>query len=89
MRNNKPTNVRKRERRDKLFKQQKGLCYYCKGMMKKHNVGDKVMPMTCTIEHLDDKFSPERGMHQGEERTVAACSKCNTDRAKERNKLFS
>jgi len=47
----------------------------------------KVMPHDlCTLEHLDDRYSPERGKHFGEIRVVAACWLCNHEQNKKREK---
>ena len=46
----------------------------------KHVSHQKNNPRTCTLEHLDDRLSGERGKHNGEYRRVAACEKCNTER---------
>ena len=35
-----------------------------------------------TIDHLDSRYSSERGKHYGEFRRVAACLECNGKRAK-------
>jgi hypothetical protein len=37
-------------------------------------------PWFATLEHLDDKWSEERGKHSGEYRVVLACWKCNNQR---------
>ena len=33
-----------------------------------------------TLDHLDDRYSPERGKSRGERRIVMACWKCNNER---------
>ena len=40
----------------------------------------------CTFEHLDDRYSPERGKHSNQKRIVAACWGCNHERNKQREK---
>lgn len=37
-----------------------------------------------TFEHLDDRFSEDRGKHPNEFRVVLACLKCNNARGRER-----
>lgn len=78
----------KKHKRDRLMRKQSGLCYYCRCKM-------IVMPPThrgrlpddaATIEHLDDRYSPERGKHFGEYRIVLACNRCNNERNKAREK---
>jgi 5-methylcytosine-specific restriction endonuclease McrA len=77
-----------RRRRNFLFKKQGGKCYYCQQPMVPATA-DKYQPdNACTLEHLDDKLSPERGKHKGKERTVAACRKCNLKRGVARNKEY-
>src|SRR3990167_4514858 len=41
-----------------------------------------------TIEHLDARHSPERGMHFGEFRHVLACWKCNNERDQRETKAI-
>ncbi len=43
--------------------------------------GTRLPANAATFEHLDDRFSTERGQHAGERRVVLACSSCNHDRA--------
>jgi hypothetical protein len=77
------------EFRRRLFEEQCGLCHWCKQPMRlllpvpdKQNVGD-----VATFEHLNDRLS--KGGRKGDEGTVvAACSKCNNDRNREREKLI-
>lgn len=38
----------------------------------------------CTFDHLDDRYSPERGKHPNTYRNVAACWDCNNKRNRER-----
>lgn len=73
--------------RTKRYNEQKGKCYYCKEPMRLRRKGDdsKLRQGDCTLEHLDDRYSPYRGMLSGLKRTVAACYKCNNQKAQERN----
>lgn len=73
---------RKRRQVEGLFKRQNGLCYWCNGAMVLFD--ERIMrrnrPLPdnlATVDHLDDKFSPERGKHGGEIRRVLACMRCN------------
>ena len=70
-----------RNRREKLFRQQRGLCYWCKQPMRlvprtKPHHND---PSVCTLDHLHDRWSPLRGT--GGYEHVAACQKCNRERS--------
>lgn len=74
--------------RKALYDLQGGRCYYCEIRMYLPHDG-KFKPGcrrldACTLEHLDDKYSPERGKHRGEFRRVAACAHCNERRSTER-----
>lgn len=74
------TSPRKRQRRA-LFKRQGGLCYYCNqpmALIEEHQKHPS--PWTATFEHLDDRWSNERGCHPREYRIVLACLRCNGDR---------
>ena len=71
-----------------LYWRQNGRCHWCEcdmlppgpdGATKKKRVN----PRLCTLDHLDDRFSSERGKHAGEFRRVAACWQCNQDRGAE------
>ncbi len=76
---------KKKAKRDKLFKEQHGKCYYCQCEMIK--VDNKHFgrnpPNLATFEHLDGKFSKERGARQGERRVVLACHTCNQCKGRE------
>ncbi len=71
-----------------LFGTQGGRCHWCGRVMispgQPHVKRQAMNPALCTFDHLDDRFSPERGSHRGEPRSVAACWGCNTRRGKER-----
>lgn len=65
-----------------LFARQGGLCHWCEVVMQppgtfKPKNGVPTPPRLCTLEHLDDRFSPDRGKRVGEFRRVAACHACN------------
>lgn len=75
--------------RDRLLLKQKGRCYYCKQPMLRrweHRNHVPVPDNLATLEHLDSRWSPERGVHPFKKRHVAACRKCNNDRAIEEGK---
>lgn len=80
-----------KRRREKLYHQQNGLCYYCQCemlFMFKVPSHQARAPNLCTIEHLRDRFDPTRrepnyGMEQ---RWVAACNQCNHEKNKERER---
>jgi hypothetical protein len=72
-----------------LFKRHGGLCYWCRQPMIliKGNIPHVPDPPNrATIDHLDDRFSPQRGkMIRNAPQTlrhVAACRKCNMERGK-------
>lgn len=48
-------------------------------LMAFHHIKNPPMNLA-TIEHVDDRFSSERGQHDGELRRKLACWKCNYDR---------
>lgn len=87
----KSANVLRREQRIRLYNEQEGKCYYCFKLMRLMPSGyiGALPPDACTREHLDDKYSPERGKHKGERRIVAACHKCNAGRAAERTNALT
>ncbi len=85
----KSTQERKRRKRKWLFDHQKGLCYWCHNPMRIIQMPAKAINMPldlCTLDHLDDRFSSDRGKHPNERRIVAACWKCNFDRSQERER---
>lgn len=74
-----------RERRQKcrLFAEQRGLCFYCnKHMMLTFQHLKQQPENLATLEHMDSKWSQERGKHPGEQRHVLACRKCNWTRGR-------
>jgi hypothetical protein len=80
-----------KRRRLRLYREQKGKCYYCKCQMSleleipKHR---KAPLDQCTIEHLFDRFDPRRGKVKGQACWVAACWKCNNERSQRRCREF-
>lgn len=77
--------ARKARKKQRLFLRQNGRCHWCKGRMvltlRVHIKHPE--PRLATFEHLDDRFSPERGQHNGERRVVLACLECNQRRGRE------
>lgn len=77
------TSTRRRKRQIMaLFIRQGRRCFWCAAEMlppgshtSKH--GQPTPPNLCTLDHLDDRLSVERGRHMGELRRVAACWRCN------------
>jgi hypothetical protein len=87
------TNGKKRRRVLELFHRQRGKCWYCREPMLQPPqggwalpAGGKLHPKAATLEHLFDRYHPERGMHAGDgvQCHVAACHECNSRRAHER-----
>lgn len=74
---------KKKKQRALLFVRQEGKCHWCScDMVLMYTADPKFHPKNlCTVDHLDDRYSPERGAHQGEFRRVAACGECNFKRA--------
>lgn len=73
--------ARKRRRlRPILYRRQGGTCFWC---------GVSLLLVTqpqerwryATIDHIDEKDSPNKGKHSGKRRKVLACGPCNHDRA--------
>ena len=66
----------------RLFAQQGGLCHYCKEPMtlERPTRHKKVADNMATIEHLEDRYDPNRGKFAGQKRHVVACHKCNNGR---------
>lgn len=61
------------------MERQGGLCYYCgRPMRPMPNGHTGHLPADAfTFEHLDSRYSDERGQHGSEYRVVGACNKCN------------
>lgn len=79
---------RRKLRMQKLFDRQGGLCCYChRPMLFDHNRRGGWIPWNAaTLEHFDDRLSPERGKHGGTVRTALACRRCNETRGNARVK---
>jgi hypothetical protein len=75
-------------KRQRFYKEQNGCCYYCREAMVIYKPdGSGLIPDNfATFEHLDDRYSPERGKHPGKRRIFLACLKCNAKKAKERER---
>lgn len=75
-----------------IFRKQRGLCIYCHkpmrivGQLKRR---ERTPDDAATFEHLDDKYSPDRGKRYGEYRVVLACNACNNKRSAERTAALS
>lgn len=72
-----------RRRRRRLWHEQGGLCHWCGDMTTLYEPVQKrrsMPPKMATLDHLDDRLSPERGKHRGKRRTVMACWQCNHER---------
>lgn len=66
------SNPRKRILRKNLMAIQDGRCFWCHKHMEKN----------VTLDHLDEKDSPNRGQFCGVRRVVLACAKCNHSRSR-------
>jgi 5-methylcytosine-specific restriction endonuclease McrA len=78
-----PNHIRLKRRRRELFHAQGGCCHWCKEPMRliEDNPGGGCPKDMATIDHLRDRFHPERRQPpRGEERYVAACWNCNNKR---------
>lgn len=75
-----------RRKRKRLFKEQKGLCYYCKGPMIYIELypGRPIKNMV-TIEHL---IIPVLGQKKNGAKLVATCADCNQKKATEYEKKY-
>lgn len=72
------------EKRFRLWKMQRGVCHWCGcDTFMRWRGGGSPKPDEATIDHIDDRLSPERGQHPGERRQVMACNTCNHRRHKE------
>ncbi len=74
----------KNRKKLRLYSEQGGKCYWCEQPMTLalHHV-KKRGPLEATFDHLDDRFSPERGTYRGVRRIVLACNQCNFERGRE------
>lgn len=75
------TSAKRRRQRAALFALQGGRCFWCGASMTlpaypplRHR---RPPANEATIDHLDSRWSPERGRHNGESRHVLACWDCN------------
>lgn len=73
----------RRRQKWNLFWRQEGKCCYCSVPMvlSFHHIKEPPKNLA-TLEHHDDRFSPERGKHFGEYRRSLACWQCNFERGK-------
>jgi len=68
----------------RMYHRQRGHCVWCGRKMLppgSHNGKGTPPPLLCTYDHLDCRYSEDRGKHPGEFRNVAACWECNNNRA--------
>lgn len=78
------TNKKRQDQLRRMFRRQEGRCHWCGvGMVPPgtHKGKGKPDPRLCTVDHLDCRYSEDRGKHAGEYRRVAACWTCNNNRA--------
>jgi len=65
-------------KRLRMFIRQGGKCYWCgEKMFFSLGIGGTCHDDEATIEHLDDRYSPERGQHPNEWRVHASHYRCN------------
>jgi nicotinate-nucleotide adenylyltransferase len=88
-RKKRPSRVDRRRRRlASMFEEQKGLCHYCNKPMELPVVGEgrqsRQPRNQATIEHLEDRYDKPHGKY-AVRGTVAACRRCNNQKAKQRN----
>ncbi len=78
-----PKKRRNQDKRIALLNRQRGRCHWCDcEMIFRFRKGGAAWPNEVTLEHLDDRYSADRGNYPGQFRVVAACWKCNSDRGK-------
>lgn len=82
-------------KREQLFRQQKGECFWCGGRMTLDRAPvvrllgrrNNLPANFATFEHLRDRFHPGRTEPaNGERRIVLACWRCNGERARKSEK---
>ncbi len=82
------TAAQKKRRRERLYEEQDGKCYYCGCptiIINYTKNPDKFPDNLATLEHLDNKLSKDR--KPGEPaRVVMACYRCNQERGAEDHK---
>lgn len=69
----------------RLYHRFGGICHWCgcKTWLKPAGQPTKSFaPLMATRDHLDDRFSSERGTFPGRYRLVLACNRCNNERAR-------
>lgn len=81
-------------RRAALYGDQNGLCYWCEEPMVlpfRYPKDGRIGANICTIDHLRDRDNPTRRqqVQPGEQRLVAACMRCNSQRDRARQKLIA
>lgn len=87
--------IRQKRRKRRLFYEQDKKCYYCDREMvyykPKPQMKQPPPDNFATLEHLDDRYSPLRGIFRemGVPRTVVACYRCNFERGKERTRQMT
>ena len=84
------SSIHLRKQRRELCERQKWKCYWCQGVMRWVVLdGTGTLPLdAATLDHLDDRWSDQRGQFSGQRRRVAACRKCNEGRSAERLKTI-
>lgn len=74
-----------KSRRDTLFREQNGACYWCGRLMLicVRPTSGRAPGNMCTLDHVLDRNHPRRRVapYPGEVRRVAACYDCNQQRA--------
>lgn len=76
------SSIQLREQRTKLYRKQRGKCHYCEVACVLISPAPDPPPLNlATLEHLDSRYSPFRGLYSGQKRRVMACWKCNQERA--------
>lgn len=76
----------------RLYFRQNGKCFWCHSQMvppwqsECGPNGPNPKPHFCTLDHLDDKFDESRRKHNLKFRRVAACWKCNNERAEDKQR---
>lgn len=82
------TAEKKRRQRYALWRMQKGRCHWCGCEMVKewdHKDHESPPKNLATFDHLDDRFSPDRGSYGygSQWRRVLACWLCNFERGRQ------
>lgn len=79
--------ARKKTQLRRLWLRQNKRCHWCGRVMREpgtHNGAKDGKPPDdlCTLEHMHDRYSAERGRHAGTFVNVAACWRCNWERGR-------